>query len=256
MATIPLAKGTEHVRVAEVPGLLAAAIHPPDVRPRTLSYIVAVRSERDRGRKLTKWQKRWLESSGIAVPGANSTESDWRAFALKLDSFRATRRRPPAWVPAPVWTNHSTNAEMLRLVAEGEHRRALQAAIARGDVRCLNHARLPSGGFPNDLIPVDDLRSYVEPMGVQIVIGANGLAEADAPPAPPKRREKATTQHDDNVIAALKARNIDPLNMPAAPLGNKPWPLREDIAKELGISTNTAKKAFTRLRKYGRMKSA
>ncbi len=75
-------------------------------------------------------------------------------------------------------------------------------------------------------------------------------------PAPATRREKATTLHDNNIIAALKSRGIDPLKMPSAPLGNKPWQLREEIAKQLGITPIAAKKAFTRLRKAQRMKHA
>jgi hypothetical protein len=70
------------------------------------------------------------------------------------------------------------------------------------------------------------------------------------------RREKATTLQDDAIIAALIARKIDPLQMPSAPLGNKPWALREEVGRELKLSSVSMKKAFTRLRKANRMKSA
>jgi len=67
---------------------------------------------------------------------------------------------------------------------------------------------------------------------------------------------KASTQQDTAIIQWLKARGIDLLNMPKAPLGNKPWPLREELMSDLNYSKPTVCKAFTRLRKEKLMKDA
>jgi hypothetical protein len=75
-------------------------------------------------------------------------------------------------------------------------------------------------------------------------------------PAAPERKVKASTQQDTAIIQWLKARGIDLLNMPKAPLGNKPWPLREELMSDLNYSKPTVCKAFTRLRKEKLMKDA
>jgi hypothetical protein len=67
------------------------------------------------------------------------------------------------------------------------------------------------------------------------------------------KRVKATTQQEDNVIQALLARGIDPMQMPKPPLGNKAWPLRVEIGSELGYSKAMMIKTFGRLRSLGRM---
>lgn len=72
----------------------------------------------------------------------------------------------------------------------------------------------------------------------------------------PRRKEKASTTQDNSIIQALKDKGIDPLQMPKAPQGNKPWPLRVELGQILGYSDATMKKAFTRLRNEGRMKDA
>lgn len=69
-----------------------------------------------------------------------------------------------------------------------------------------------------------------------------------------QRGEKITTVRDDAVIAALRARNVDPMKMPTPPLGNTPWPLRESLREDLGLSKAQANESFRRLRKEGRIR--
>ena len=85
---------------------------------------------------------------------------------------------------------------------------------------------------------------------------ADSAVDGDGLPAQVKRREKATTIVDDNIIAELRTRDVDPMKMPSAPLGNKRWTLREEIGIAVGITPTSTKKAFTRLRKDGRMRTA
>ena len=81
-------------------------------------------------------------------------------------------------------------------------------------------------------------------------VDERGLLTGDAlKPMRPLRRIKKSTLDDDNIIAAIKRREIDPLRMPKPPLGNKAWPLRVEIGKELEITPVQMKRAFTRLRK-------
>jgi len=82
------------------------------------------------------------------------------------------------------------------------------------------------------------------------------LTGAEQQPTQQPPREKKTTLNDDNIIKALNHRKIDPMRVPKPPLGNKPWTLREEIGKELGITRAEMKKAFTRLRKDVRVKHA
>lgn len=69
------------------------------------------------------------------------------------------------------------------------------------------------------------------------------------------RRVKAATRQDDAIIDALKKRGIDPLTL-IPPKGNKPWLLRVEIGNELDLGKDVVRKAFTRLRKEGRMSPA
>jgi len=86
-------------------------------------------------------------------------------------------------------------------------------------------------------------------------VDERGRLIGDAPePTRPLGRIKKTPLDHDNIIAAIKRRKLDPLQMPKAPLGNKPWPLREEIGKELGLGRVAMRKAFTRLRKDSRIK--
>jgi hypothetical protein len=75
-----------------------------------------------------------------------------------------------------------------------------------------------------------------------------------AQPEMPTSWVKARTQQEDNVIKALLALGIDPMQMPKAPLGNKAWSLKADIGLQLGYSDNVMSRTFTRLRQAGRMK--
>jgi hypothetical protein len=77
---------------------------------------------------------------------------------------------------------------------------------------------------------------------------------AGVPAAPPSRGVPQQRAQEEAILGALEARGVDPLKMPKAPMGNKPWPLREEIGDELKLSSVVMKKAFGRLRADGRMK--
>lgn len=108
----------------------------------------------------------------------------WQAFAQTLDELRGARRRPPAWVPVPVWTNHALNADMLRLDAEQGHVQALRLAMRRGELQPLSHALLPSGGFPSDKLQVIEVQAYLSKRGIAIEFGAALAEQALSPEAP------------------------------------------------------------------------
>ncbi|MEO6279193.1 hypothetical protein [Roseateles sp.] len=70
------------------------------------------------------------------------------------------------------------------------------------------------------------------------------------------RPRLTSEQRDTNILEKLRQRDIDPLKMPKAPLGNKPWPLRESIGVELGYSPEMMLRAWKRMRADGRIKDA
>ena len=73
---------------------------------------------------------------------------------------------------------------------------------------------------------------------------------------PMQRRVLAGPIQDDNIIAKLVEHGHDPLRMPKAPRGKAPWPIRERVSNELNYSKDVMKKAWTRLRREGRIKDA
>lgn len=73
---------------------------------------------------------------------------------------------------------------------------------------------------------------------------------------PRKRPRNQQPDQEARIIAKLIEHGYDPKKMPRAPLGNKPWPLRESVRLELGYSTEVMKKAWTRLRAEDRIMDA
>lgn len=99
-------------------------------------------------------------------------EADWPRYAMAFDSAK----KKPKWKPVPVWRNDALNADILRINAEEEHRRALRNAIARGELIALNHARLPvSMAYPDAIVMVGALRQYAALFEVGV-----GVAEPSA----------------------------------------------------------------------------
>ena len=202
---------------------------------------------------------------GPEVVAADDADDDEREEIRRINAERAQRRESDQ----ARWNadRYFIDEAVILIGAQRGLNEFVQQALCREMLRCAalhdDHKHKLTVRDPSTLIPVQhgvrvtharivyrsDVNAWLD------AIGAGYRWGGDVPPAPAKRREKATTQHDNNIIAALRVRNIDPMKMPSPPLGNKPWALREEIAKELGITLNTAKTAFTRLRKDNRVKS-
>jgi hypothetical protein len=70
----------------------------------------------------------------------------------------------------------------------------------------------------------------------------------------PRRALTHPEQHAEKVLAAFASTGIDPMTIEAAPLGNKPWPLRKAIEEATGLSRDKIRKVMTDLRASGRMR--
>lgn len=196
----------------------------------------------------------------------DDADDEARELARRINEERAQRRasKQARWEAGRYFIDEA----VILIGAQRGLNEFVQQALCKDMLRCAalpdDHRHKLIVRDPCTLIPVEhgvrvSQARIVYRSDVNAWLDATGAGyrwEGDAPPAPAKRREKATTQHDNNIIAALMACNIDPLKMPAPPLGNKPWPLRVQIAEELGISKSTVKTAFTRLRINDRMKTA
>ncbi len=85
---------------------------------------------------------------------------------------------------------------------------------------------------------------------------AHGLGDTDSSIVVQEGRaaqKKARERHGNLVLQALQARKVDPMKLDP-PLGNKPWPLREELRAELKLTPVQIQKAFTWLRAEGLMK--
>ncbi len=158
MPEIVLPAGAEHVTVEEIPALLALALFPLKSPGRVLSYITKYDPLSLQGLPLAPGDETLLSQVWHALPPWQSgiTDAEWSTYA---EAFNAAEARPD-WVPMPVWRNDAQNASVLRADAEEQHRRTLADAIAMGELVALSHARLPSRGFPGDIVLVDALAAY------------------------------------------------------------------------------------------------
>ena len=89
--------------------------------------------------------------------------------------------------------------------------------------------------------------------------GTNAPSEValHAPPLQPTEKvqqKKAPERHGERILAAILRRGLDPLSLAPPPLGKSPWPLREDLLRELKLTDSQAKKAFTWLREVKAIK--
>lgn len=138
---------------------------------------------------------------------------------------------------------------------------SFQLALKVDEVRGWLATKTADGAVPVWVLPEFGHRydSYSEagPRGQT----SNAQDEHSDPPSsgvPAPRRVLAQMAQEDAIVAALTLRGHDPLRMPKAPLGNKPWPLREEIRRDLGpaFTKEVMRKAWLRLRKAQRIRDA
>jgi hypothetical protein len=98
---------------------------------------------------------------------------------------------------------------------------------------------------------VSGINRWLEQCGADYRLRDPNNADGELPNRSKERPQKAPERQCQLVLDAIKARGLDPMNLPPAPLGNKPWPLRQDIQEDTGLSEVMVKKALTLLRKDG-----
>lgn len=70
------------------------------------------------------------------------------------------------------------------------------------------------------------------------------------------RGEPALRAQERAILEEIRAQGLDPQKLEKAPLGNKPWPLRDEMRAKLGFTKNVMLKAWKRLRADGSIADA
>ncbi len=179
MTEIVLPAGTTKVSAAEIPGLIALAIHPRVVAGRVVSYLAkhvpSKEGKSGHDEPLTDAERAVLEGiwKGLPATAPGIPEADWPRYAMAFSSAK----KKPKWTPVPVWRNDALNSDILRIDAEEAHRRALGIAISRGELIALNHAGLPVNmAYPDATITVGALRQYAAKFDVGVRVSARPLS--------------------------------------------------------------------------------
>jgi hypothetical protein len=101
----------------------------------------------------------------------------------------------------------------------------------------------------------DDLNRWLEKIGNPMRVDGEASASSIEASAP-ARRKPALREQEDAIIEELRSRGLNPQKLEKAPLGNKKWPLREEIRAKLGYSKEVMSKAWKRLRADGSIADA
>jgi hypothetical protein len=179
---IVLPSGTEYVATADVPELLARALHPETTgQPLTVSYFIKT-ARRGATGETAKWNgwpiddddRRVLAHLWADLPTLpdHATADEVRPYIEKAN------RADLDWTLDVCWNNPSLNSSIIRPEAEKEHRQAIVAAIRRGDLKVVApHTRLATDEFrANSQVSVEELRRYVAQF--KIVVRLESPAEA------------------------------------------------------------------------------
>lgn len=98
-------------------------------------------------------------------------------------------------------------------------------------------------------ITIEELHALSPHAGeVALYLSEGVMPRRQGPVLPPPGRILAQHVQEDAILAALRIKGHNPLCMPKAPRGNKPWPLREELRLQLKYSEAVMRKAWTRLR--------
>lgn len=191
---VQLPLGTEAVTVRDVPALLALALHPVKNDEPVLMDIFKCAKGSTRTEPLSDDDLSMVMDAWHKLPtrSVRLKKSEWPEY---LSAFNTYPSRPE-WELVPTWHDPKLNSDMLRLNATNMHAHELSAAIKTKKVIARNHAGIPSEGYPNDEILLNDLRAYARSFGITVEIEDNAVAKAsDYPPAmdQPSMAQAATT---------------------------------------------------------------
>ena len=106
------------------------------------------------------------------------------------------------------------------------------------------------------IVLADELRTFLAERRVSLQFESEHAVDAAHPCPSVPRRLTAHAAQEGAILSKLTELGVDPLAMPRPPLGNKPWPLREQIREELRYSKPVMKKAWDRLRAARQIKDA
>ena len=179
---IVLPLGTEYVATADVPELLAQALHPePCGQPLTVSYFIKTARPGATGEtaKWNGWPIDYDDRKVLAHLWADLPTLPDHATADEVQPYiEKANRADLDWTLDVCWNNQSLNSSIIRADAEREHRQAIVAAIRRGDLKVVApHTRLATDEFrANSEVSVEELRRYVEQF--KIVVRLKSPAEA------------------------------------------------------------------------------
>ncbi|MDE1947402.1 MAG: hypothetical protein KGL43_24825 [Burkholderiales bacterium] len=201
------------------------------------------------------------------------TRSDWMLLenifataSITTDPTSATARQwqdelLPAFLAAPdrpAWSIrakfHNERAAALR--SRANIRRLLIDALSAGPTRTsfgFETVHIAEGGFLTEEEAQGRCRKALPP--IKVVADEAG-AQSRSAAQPPQPRKKAVEMHCAAILEWFAEHPAEDPMRAAPPKGNKRWPLREQIKVDLKLSDVQAKKAFTQLRKEGRMRKA
>lgn len=172
---IVLPDGTDYVGLEAVPALIARALQPEPLDPKTTLKSVHYGLGSGRFRPCTDEELAELTAAaGMPIPiGRARATGEWADFLAALNASTT----PPSWTPEPMWVDEQFNAALFRSYAEQQHTDALKQAIEAGEIVPLSPARVPLTEMVRTAlgagsISVAALTAYVSRFGVEVRIGA------------------------------------------------------------------------------------
>lgn len=170
-AEILLPAGTTKVTVREIPYLLSKAIHPdvPETAEKIVSYLhkqnaenIAIPASRTEEHTDDEWAV--LNAIWHHLPPFRQgmTESEWGKYAIAFDSAK----HKPIWGLMVYWRNPATEAAILRIDTEEQHKKLLTDAILNGELTPYNDALIPCAHYAgeallNAFITIEDFKNYL-----------------------------------------------------------------------------------------------
>ncbi|MFL9954422.1 hypothetical protein PQR21_23675 [Paraburkholderia nemoris] len=173
---IVLSAGTEYVATADIPELIAQALHPDTAGQKlTVSYFIKFAGPSATG-ETAKWNGSPIDDDDRKV-----LERIWADMPRLPDHATSDEVQPYLelvnsagldWVLDVCWNNAELNSTILRLDTVREHQKALVAEIRCGELKVVApHTRLPTGEYhPNSEVSVEELTRYVTQFKIAVRI--------------------------------------------------------------------------------------
>ncbi|WP_144157524.1 hypothetical protein [Paraburkholderia sp. BCC1885] len=199
---IVLSAATEYVATADIPELIAQALHPDTAGQQlTVSYFIK-----------------------FAGPGSTGETARWNGWPIDdddrkvLDRIWADMPRLPDhptsdevqpylemannaeldWILDVCWNNPELTSTILRFDAEREHRKAIVSAVRNGALKVVApHTRLPTDEYqPNSQVSVEELTRYV----AQFTIAVRTTSNRDMASAAPQLARRQQTEQESPFV--------------------------------------------------------